>query len=231
MKKLFRIVIFTFFSLISIALIFVGGFMYKARYGFNFYDSNPPEIPESLSSNAILVFSKTNGFRHEEAIKASIPAFQEMAGTHNWNLYFTDNGAVFNEAQLARFKVVVWNNVSGKVLDEVQRKNFRGYLENGGGFVGIHASGDNSHQWDWYENELIGAHFSHHPLKNQFQKLPINLEIDSNFSELSDGLLAMEKRSDEWYIFFDNPREAGKRVLYTLDETDFRSGWDFLFFS
>ena len=46
-----------------------------------------------------------------------------------------------NLQDLGKFKVVVWNNVSGDVLTEDQRAAFVSYLENGGGWVGIHASG------------------------------------------------------------------------------------------
>lgn len=30
------------------------------------------------------------------------------------------------------------------------------YIENGGGWIGIHGAGDASSDWDWYEQTLIG---------------------------------------------------------------------------
>ena len=39
------------------------------------YDKAPPRLPATLSSNAILIFSKTNGFRDDETIVASNRAF------------------------------------------------------------------------------------------------------------------------------------------------------------
>jgi hypothetical protein len=38
-----------------------------------------------LAGNSILVFSKTNGFRHGEAIEVSVPAFEKMAGDNGWS--------------------------------------------------------------------------------------------------------------------------------------------------
>ena len=69
------------------------------------------------------------------------------------------NGAVFNPEQLAKFDVVIWNNSTGRVLTDEQRAAFKAYIENGGGYVGIHGAGDHSHHWDWYEDELVGARF------------------------------------------------------------------------
>ncbi|NBC66578.1 MAG: ThuA domain-containing protein [Bacteroidetes bacterium] len=206
-----------FLVLILLAFTVGGLFLYKITYGFNFYETEPPELPANLGDQSVLLFSKTNAFRHGEAIEASIPAFQEMAEDNGWSIFVTDNGAVFNPEQLASFDVVIWNNTSGKVLNSEQREHFRNYLENGGGFVGIHAAGDNSHQWDWYETEVIGARFSHHPLNPQFQEGQLTLEPDSIHQNLYEGLPETWTRTDEWYIFYNNPREDGFNILYRLD--------------
>jgi hypothetical protein len=198
---------------------YVGVFVYKAKYGINFYESEAPELPAALGENAVLIFSKTNGFRHGNAIEASLPAFRKMAGDHGWDIFITDNGATFNPDYLSKFKVVVWNNVSGKTLDAGQRQAFRQYLEQGGGFVGIHAAGDDSHQWEWYEEEVIGADFSHHPLNPQIQPADLYLETDSLHPALRASLPGTWRRADEWYMFFNNPRDGGFRVLYRLDES------------
>lgn len=216
MRKTIKIVLWSLLG-ISLLLFIAGGlFIYKARYGFNSYETETPELPENLSGKTVLLFSKTNGFRHEEAIEASIPAFKKLAKDNGWSLVITDNGAVFNKEQLQKFDVVVWNNTSGKVLNEEQREIFKNYLENGGGFVGIHASGDNSHQWDWYENEVLGAHFSHHPINPQFQEAMLYLEPGN--STVTKKLSSTWSLSEEWYMFFDNPRDKGYNVLYTVDE-------------
>ena len=218
MKKILKIVLFSFLGLFVLLLIAGGLFIYKARYGFNFYESTPPDLPTNLGGKAVLLFSKTNGFRHGEAIETSLPAFEKMARDNGWSLYATDNGAVFNPEQLQKFKVVIWNNTSGKVLNEEQRGNFKNYLEQGGGFVGIHAAGDNSHQWDWYEQKVLGTLFSHHILYPPIQKAPMYLE-DGN-ATLTEGLPATWVHEEEWYMFFDNPRDKGFQVLYTVDETN-----------
>ena len=216
MKRILKISLKIFLGLVLILFVVFGAFIWKAKYGINFYDSTPPELPDNLSGKTVLVFSKTNGFRHGEAIETSIPIFKKMAEDNGWTAYFTDNGAVFNTKQLKRFDVVIWNNTSGKTLNEEQREHFKNYIENGGGFVGIHAAGDDSHQWDWYEEKVLGTLFSHHTLHPQFQKAPMYLERDN--TELSNGLSQKWMHEEEWYMFYDNPRDKGFKVLYTVDE-------------
>lgn len=218
-RKVLKITGITLLVLV-VGFVGFGGFIfYKAKYGINFYESEAPELPADLGENAVLIFSKTNGFRHGDAIEASLPAYQAMAEANGWDLFITDNGAAFNQDYLQKFKAVVWNNVSGKTLNGIQRQAFRDYLEDGGGFVGVHAAGDDSHQWEWYEREVIGANFSHHPINPQIQSSSLYLEADSTQAMLSKKLPQEWQRSDEWYMFYNNPREKGFQVLYTLDET------------
>ncbi len=216
-KKIFKIALLSILGLFVILFIAMGVFIYKVKYGINFYETSPPELPSELTEHSILLFSKTNGFRHGEAIEASIPAFELMAKKNGWSIYSTDKGGVFNTEQLQKFKVVIWNNTSGKVLNKDQRKIFKNYIEEGGGFIGIHAAGDDSHQWEWYTDTVLSARFSHHPLNPQFQQATMNLE--SNDELLSQELTKSWTRKEEWYMFYDNPRNNGCEILYTVDET------------
>ncbi len=141
--------------ILILAVLGFTGFVYKTRYGFPFYDTEAPALPKLEKATNVLVFSKTNGFRHGEAIEASGKAFDQLAEAQGWGLFQTENGAVFNPEQLARFDVAVWNNVTGPVLNEKQRMALKQYVEGGGGFVGIHGAGDNSHEhWAWYTDTI-----------------------------------------------------------------------------
>lgn len=218
MKKFLKYFGYGILGLLLLGFIGISLFIYKVEYGLPFYDSTPPTLPTEMKDFSILVFSKTNGFPHSEAIKSAIPAFEKIAKKNDWSVYATDNAAVFNQAQLAQFDVVIWSNATGRNLTDEQRAAFRKYMENGGGFLGIHGTGDASHHWDWYYENLIGANFSHHPLSPQIQAADLHLECDSTSSYPCLGLPATFNRSDEWYVFFDNPRTRGFNVLYTLDE-------------
>lgn len=217
MKKwLFRIG-----AVLAVLIVFSGWQYYKGMRASGFfrdpvYEAIRPDVP-ALQKPAVLVFSKTNGFIHKDALPAAKSMLEQIAKQQGWAIYFTDNGAVHNAEDLAKFNVVVWNNVSGDVLTGDQRTALQNYLTNGGGFVGIHGTGgDKEYAWKWYPETLLKAQFIGHPMKPQLQTATIRIE-DSNDSIMRD--LGTEWiREDEWYSFEHSPRAAGVHVLGALDE-------------
>lgn len=189
--------------------------------GVKVYESEAPALPDDLARPAILVFSKTNGFRHEEAIPAANALFADLAAQNGWGVFQTENGATFTPENLARFDAVVFNNVSGDVFTPDQRAALRSFIESGGGFVGIHGSGgDMSYDWDWYVDELIGAQFIGHPMNPQFQ--PATLNVADASHPASANVAAEWARTDEWYSFAASPRAKGYNVLLTIDEGSYQ---------
>jgi uncharacterized protein len=192
--------------------------------GLKVYETVPPtDIPANLKRPAILVFSKTNAFRHEDAIPAATKMFNTIAAKNGWGVYHTENGATFSPEILAKFDVVVFSNASGDMFNPAQEDAFKGFLNNGGGYLGIHAAGDNSHaDWGWYMTDIIGTTFTGHPMDPQFQKATIRVEDKTNpaTAQLPDAW----SRTDEWYSFDKSPRKDGVNVLATLDESTYNPG-------
>ncbi len=213
--------------LVLIILAFIGLqiFMYKAKHGFATYETTPHEITIDEDRPAILILSKTTGFRHGAAIEAAVPALEQIAKRNNWFVYNTEDAGIFNKAQLEKFDVVIWNNSTGPVLNDEQRALFQSYVESGGGYMGIHGAGDSSHDWDWYLEELISANFSHHPIKNHIQKATVFMAEGVDSSWQSAPLWTHE---DEWYIFDESPTEKGAQLLYTIDGTKIDPNGNFL---
>jgi len=214
MKKFFKILGWSIGSIFLLLVIAMATFIYKVKNGFPVsYETDKPSLQISANANAILVFSKTTGFRHGESIDASIPVINELAAKNKWTIYPTEEGGVFNAEQLAQFKLVIINNSTGRVLDDGQQAALEKYVENGGSLMGIHGAGDDSHHWEWYEKNLLGAKFSHHPLNPQFQlaNVTIQADVDSTFST---NLAKSWSNTDEWYVFFTQP-EA--KILYAID--------------
>ena len=183
------------------------------------YETTPPALP-AMDNPAILIFSKTNGFRDDAQIRAADVALEKLAREKGWSSFTTENAAVFNASQLSRFKAVVWNSVSGDVLTSEQRAAFKTWMENGGGFVGLHgAGGDPSYKWKWYVDELIGAQFIGHTLSPHIQQGRLLVE-DQNHPA-TRGLGNEWVRNDEWYSFDASPRTKGYHVLVAIDERSY----------
>ena len=77
----------------------------------------------------------------------------------------TENANNFNEANLKKYSVVVFNSTTGNVLSEPQQIAFERYIQAGGAFLGIHAAADTEYDWAWY-GKLVGGYFNGHPGKN-----------------------------------------------------------------
>ena len=85
-----------------------------------------PRCPPICKRPAILVFSKTNAFRHEEAIPAGKALFAKLAKDKGWGHFQTENGAAFTPEILARFDAVVFNNASGDVFTPDPARGLQG---------------------------------------------------------------------------------------------------------
>lgn len=206
MKKAFKLILFSILGVV--VLLFGAGslFMYKIKNGFPVsYETDKPTLNLPPNRPAILLFSKTTGFRHGESIEASKPVFQAIARRNGWFVYETEEGGVFNPEQLRQFRAVIFNNSTGRVLNDEQQQALSQYVEAGGALVGIHGAGDNSHHWPWYEANLIGTKFSHHPLKPQLQTTDVHIEPKAD-STLTSYLPRSWRHEDEWYIFFAQPK-------------------------
>jgi uncharacterized protein len=189
--------------------------------GVKVYEVTPPVLPAEIKRPAVLIFSKTNGYRHADSIAAAGALLDRTAKSEGWTVYQTENGAAFNQAILSRFDAVVFNNVSGDVFTPDQRQVFKSFVEKGGGFVGIHASGgDFSYAWQWYVQELIGVQFIGHPMSPQFQKATIRVEDKTH--PATRALPSLWTRVDEYYSFEKSVRRPGYHVLMTLDESTYK---------
>jgi uncharacterized protein len=210
------------FALLAIAALWAVGPGNAGRMFFDIgitYDKDAPKLPE-LKQPAILIFSKTNGFRDSNQIATANAELEKIAKDKGWASFTTENAAVFNAEQLAKFKAVVWNSTSGDVLTPEQRAAFKAWMEAGGGFVGLHgAGGDPSYKWQWYVDDLIGAQFIGHTLSPQFQQG--RLVIEDQTHPATKGLGAEWVREEEWYSFDKSPRAKGYHILVTLDEASY----------
>jgi type 1 glutamine amidotransferase len=217
MKRFLKILLWTVLSIIVVLGVLMTGFIYKIKNGFPVsFETDAPAIDFPQGRKSVLLFSKATGFRHGESIDAGKKVFAELATKNNWFLYETEEGGAFNPEQLAKFDVVIFSNSTGRVLSDDQQRALEDYVTQGGSLIGIHGSGDNSHHWDWYTQNLMGAEFSHHALDPHLQEATVTLNNVPD-SLLVAGLPPSFTQTDEWYVFFDNPRAKGFNIVYAID--------------
>ncbi|WP_347304613.1 ThuA domain-containing protein (plasmid) [Croceibacterium sp. TMG7-5b_MA50] len=180
-------------------------------------DQVPPELPD-FRPGAVLVLSKTNGFRDPAQIDAANGVLGQLVRDGDKDVFQTENAAIVNPRDLARFSTIVFNSTSGNIFTPEQRTAFRAWVEGGGGVVLLHgAGGDPEYDWDWWPDTLIGAQFIGHTGRpKQFQQAEVVVEDPSH--PAMQGLPARWGRTDEWYSFDRVPTGHDTRILAVLDE-------------
>lgn len=166
------------------------------------------------NKTSVLVFSKTAGFRHESIADGKL-ALIALGEELQYQVDTTEDASWFNEANLKRYKAVVFLNTTLDVLNPVQQTDFKRFIEAGGGFVGIHAAADTEYEWPWY-GKLVGAYFNGHPPGTAGAKL-------KKVNAFGDNSLPDEWSTvDEWYNYKSiNP---DINVIYNLDESTYEGG-------
>ena len=164
----------------------------------------------------VLVFSKTTAFRHD-SIPQGIAAIRDLAADHDFAVDSTEDAARFTDAELRRYRVVVFLSTTGEILDSGQKAAFERFIRSGGGFVGIHSGSDTEYRWAWY-GRLAGAYFASHP---EIQRATVRIEDPDQVS--TKDLPRSWERTDEWYNFRSNPR-GNLHVLAVLDESTYSGG-------
>ena len=164
----------------------------------------------------VLVFSKTAAFRHD-SIATGIAAIQALGQQNNYCAEATEDAHLFADESLAKYRVVIFLNTTGDVLDPGQQAAFERFVRRGGGYVGVHAATDTEYDWPWY-GALVGTYFRKHPA---IQSATLNVVDPSHAS--TRHLPINWTRTDEWYNF-THDLDSGITVLIRIDERTYRGG-------
>ncbi|MCF0062646.1 ThuA domain-containing protein [Dyadobacter chenwenxiniae] len=174
------------------------------------------------NQKSVLIFSKTNGFRHH-SIEPAIAAITKECVSNGWEVFATEDAAYIDSTHLRNFKVVIFLSTTGEILNNQQKTAFENYIENGGGFAGIHSASDTEHDWPWY-GSLLGTFFRDHTFLPHIPEAEL---ITENIAHpINRGLPRQWRKADEWYNFQQNVRgKPGFQVLLSLNENSYRSVW------
>lgn len=166
----------------------------------------------------VLVFSKTLGFRHD-SIPVGIAAIEGLGSTNNFTVTSTEDSSVFTDANLAQYKVIVFLNPSGEILDINQQNAFKKFIQNGGGFVGIHnATAYVLENWPWYD-QLVSTRF-----ESELEDQDLHLQVLNHTHPSTRNLPNDWTYFEEAYNWTVNPKQNGATVLVNLDESTVYGG-------
>ncbi|WP_197320277.1 ThuA domain-containing protein [Saccharomonospora sp. NB11] len=171
-----------------------------------------------------LLFTKTEGYRHD-SIPAGIAMFERLAEENDFTFDHTEDSAVFNDADLAKYDVIVMFQTSGMVWEnDAQREAMQAYVEGGGGVAAIHNATDMGIEDEFpYWDDLVnaGAHMpSHSP-----GVLDGTALVTDHHHPSTEGLPARWERAEEWYNF-DKSMRGEVHVLVSADESTYDPGPD-----
>ncbi|MDZ4797470.1 MAG: ThuA domain-containing protein [Bryobacteraceae bacterium] len=165
--------------------------------------------PGDRMKDRILVYTHNGkGYVHQN-IPASIAAIRELAATKNIEVEASDDPAVFTNANLRRFKAVVFSNSNNEAFDnDSQKEAFQKFVREGGGVVGIHSATGSERNWPWFQS-MMGGKFVRHPKLQKFTVRVVNTGHPA-----TKGLPATFEWEDECY-YHENVNPDIKPLLVT----------------
>ncbi|MHB8898935.1 MAG: ThuA domain-containing protein [Thermoguttaceae bacterium] len=175
------------------------------------------------SRRRILIFWRCEGFFHGDGIAGGNEALRRMGEkTGAYTADSSDDYAVFEPANLARYDALVLNNTTGLKFPKPELKQaLLDFVRGGKGLVGIHAAADNF--YDWPEGAaMVGGLFDGHPWGGG-GTWAFRLDDPEHVLNRAFGGKGF-KLQDEIYQYREPYSRKDRRVLVTLDLSDPATG-------
>ncbi|MDH4295925.1 MAG: ThuA domain-containing protein [Cyclobacteriaceae bacterium] len=171
---------------------------------------------------AIAILSKASD--HGKMMARAIPFLKKMAAENNFTVDITDDTSQLNDINLMQYQVVIQLQQAPFDMSAEQQAALQKFIEQGKGWVGIHAAGLTGRQfispgvtyWQWFEDFMGGVVYSPHPA---FQRGTIIVEDRKH-----PAMRHLPERfevADEWYEFDKSPR-PNVHVLARADESTYK---------
>jgi type 1 glutamine amidotransferase len=179
----------------------------------------PPREP---AFKVLLVASSDHD--HEPMIVQAEPFFKALAAENHFALDFTRDAGQINEANLAHYQVFIQLHLAPFNLSASQQQALQKFIEEGHGWIGIHAAGLTGKQflapgtpyWQWFQDLMGDIVYSPHPaIQNG------SVVLEDRRHPVTRNLPASFEIWDEWYEFDQSPRPR-VHVLARADESTYK---------
>lgn len=223
-------------SSLALLIIFTANQSLFAQVSTDKIERIEKALPEKATATPqkprmVLLYSRTNGFRHG-SIPVAVEALKMLgAKTGAYTAFHTEDESLFEPQHLSQFDAVIMVNTTGEIFrprqwakDEATRKkqqerekvlknSLLEFVKNGGGLSGVHSATDTYKNWKEY-NVMMGGAFDGHPwhtlvrLRNIDPKHPLNRVFEGRNFEVADEIYQFRK---------DTANPSQMRTLLTLD--------------
>lgn len=149
----------------------------------------------------ILIYTKNGeGYVHNN-ISSSIKALKKLLDENNMTYLASEDPALFTSNNLEKFDLLIFSNTNNEAFDtDLQRVAFQKYIQNGGGFVGIHSASGSERDWPWFWAMLGGKFFRH----SSFQTFNV-VKIDPDHPSATPVPNYWQREDESYYLKELNP--------------------------
>jgi type 1 glutamine amidotransferase len=176
----------------------------------------------TLAAFKVLVYTEAYTLVHK-SIPAGVQCVKELGAANGFTVDTSSSASVMTPSNLSKYAAIVFMNTYGAIMNQIsQQQAFKGFINAGGGWVGVHGPNNCFTSWPWYGG-LLGNNAWR---KGQtFGKFPNVRESKTHFivKDLPDTITL----NDEYFGYEQNPR-SGVTMLYSAkmnDNADHPSAW------
>lgn len=211
-------------------------FNLKAKQLEQIKSALPDKAPaRPKQARKLLIFSKTNTFRHS-SIPFGIAAITLMGKkTGAWSATQSEDDSMFEPEKLKEFDAVLMLNTTGEVFkpktlpkdkdqlakirerEEKLKESLVAFVKGGKGLAGFHAATDTYQRWGAY-NDMMGGAFINHPwhtkvpVKNLEPTHPVNAAFENKGFDVTDEIYQFRN---------DTALGTQRKILLALDTSKF----------
>lgn len=145
----------------------------------------------------MLVYSKTAGFRHTEAIAAGKTMLTQIATEIGIDPpTVTEENSWLNS--INDYELVFFMNPTGDIFNNDEQTKFQTWMDEKGAFCGTHSATDTEAGWPYY-SEVTGQYYDGHGMQNTQDS--IQIEPTAANHPILVGVPNPWQRREEWYKF------------------------------
>ncbi len=191
----------------------------------------PDEAPaKPKKPRKVLIFSKTNGFRHGSIPVGALSLTMLGEKTGAYEAVHSEDESMFEPKTLAQFDAVIMLNTTGEVFrprqlpkdadqkkaalerEERLKQSLVDFVKSGKGLAGTHSATDTYKRWDEY-NKMVGGAFAGHPWHTE---VPVRLlDPDHPLNKVFGGQ-GFTVRDEIYQFRNDTADPSDRRMLLSL---------------